>query len=65
MSPAAIAQLAIILAPLLQSAVIEGEKLITTFRTDLTAEELQKALQMSLSATWPELGFGHDDGTPH
>ncbi|BCS55180.1 hypothetical protein [Geobacter sp. SVR] len=60
MNPAAIAQLIIVLAPLLQSAVIEGEKLITTFRSDLTAEELRSALQASLSATWPELTFGQD-----
>ena len=60
MTPGAVAQLAIILAPLLKEAVVEGGKLIATFREDLSAEDQRKALQASLSATWPELTFGID-----
>jgi hypothetical protein len=57
MTPGAIAQLVIVLAPLLKDAVVEGEKLITTFRDDLSADDLRTALQASCSATWPELDF--------
>ena len=58
MSPAQIAQLAIILAPLVQDLVVEGTKLVATFKSDLTQEDLNKALELSKSATWPELTFG-------
>ncbi|MFZ2948216.1 MAG: hypothetical protein WA003_01910 [Desulfuromonadaceae bacterium] len=57
MTPGAMAQLLIILAPLLKEGIIEGNKLITTFRADLSADELRTALQASCSATWPELDF--------
>ncbi len=57
MSPAVIAQLIIMLAPLLKDAVIEGGKLITTFREDITQEDLNKALELSKSAAWPDLAF--------
>ena len=58
MSPAQIAQLAIILAPLVKDLAVEGSKLIATFRSDLTQEDLDKALELSKSATWPVLTFG-------
>ena len=58
MSPALIAQLLIVLAPLIKDAVVEGGKLITTFREDITQEDISKALEASKSATWPELTFG-------
>lgn len=58
MSPAQIAQLAIILAPLVKDLAVEGSKLIATFRTDLTQDDLNKALDLSKSASWPELTFG-------
>lgn len=58
MSPAIIAQLLIVLAPLIKDAVVEGGKLITTFRDDISQEDLNKALELSKSATWPELTFG-------
>lgn len=57
MTPGAIAQLLIILAPLLKEGIVEGGKLITTFRDDLSSDELRTALQASCSATWPELNF--------
>ncbi len=58
MSPAQIAQLAIILAPLVKDLVVEGGKLIATFRDDLSQDDLNKALELSKSASWPELTFG-------
>lgn len=58
MSPAAIAQLAILLAPLVKDLTVEGSKLIATYRDNLTQEELNKALELSRSATWPDLTFG-------
>ena len=57
MSPALIAQLLIVLAPLIKDAVVEGGKLVTTFRDDITQEDLNKALEMSKSNTWLELDF--------
>lgn len=64
MTPGAMAQLLIILAPLLKEGMIEGGKLITTFRTDLSSEELRTALQASCSATWPELDFARKADVP-
>ena len=58
MSPAAIAQLVIILAPLAKDIVVEGAKVVATFRENLTQDELNKALEQSRSASWPELDFG-------
>jgi hypothetical protein len=58
MNPLAIAQLLIVIAPLAKSAVVEGGKLIAEFRADLTQDDINKALELSRSATWPELEFG-------
>ena len=58
MSPAAIAQLIIILAPLAKDIAIEGSKVVATFRADLTQDEINKALEQSRSNAWPELTFG-------
>lgn len=58
MNAAAIAQLAIILAPLAKEVIVEGGKLITTFRADLTQAEINKALEANKSSTWPDLTFG-------
>jgi hypothetical protein len=57
MNPAVIAQLVIILAPLIKEAVVEGGKLITTFRDDITQEDINKALEASKSVGWPALDF--------
>ena len=57
MNPLMIAQLAVILAPLAKEIVVEGGKLITTFRDNLTQEDLNKALEASKSVSWPELTF--------
>ena len=62
MSPALIAQLLIVLAPLIKDAVVEGGKLVTTFREDITQEDLNKALEAAKSSTWPELDFGSGQG---
>jgi hypothetical protein len=52
-----IAQLAVILAPLVKEIVVEGTKLVATFRDNITQEDLNKALEASKSLTWPELTF--------
>lgn len=57
MSPETIARLAIILAPLVENIAVEGGKMIATFRANLTQDDLNKALELSKSATWPELDF--------
>lgn len=57
MNPLIIAQLAVILAPLVNNLVVEGGKMIANFRSDLTQEDLNKALELSKSITWPELTF--------
>jgi len=57
MNPLMIAQLAVILAPLAKDIVVEGGKLIATFRDHISQEDLNKALELSKSATWPELDF--------
>lgn len=57
MSPLMIAQLAVILAPLARDIVVEGGKLIATFRDDISQEDLNKALELSKSSAWPELTF--------
>ena len=57
MTPGAMAQLLIVLAPLLKEGIVEGSKFVATFRTDLSLEDLRAALQASCSATWPELDF--------
>lgn len=58
MSAAQIAQLTIILAPLMQSMVIEGGKIIANIKADLSQKEIDKALELSKSASWPALDFG-------
>jgi hypothetical protein len=58
LNPLVIAQLAVILAPLANNLVIEGGKMIASFRTDLTQDDLNKALELAKSASWPELDFG-------
>jgi hypothetical protein len=57
MSPAAIAQLIIILAPLAREVYVEGAKVVATFRDNLTQEDINKALEQSKSNSWPELEF--------
>lgn len=57
MNAAETAQLAVILAPLVQELVIEGNKMVVTMREKITQEDLNKALDLSKSATWPELDF--------
>lgn len=64
MTPGAIAQLLIVMAPLLQTGVVEGGKLVATFRTDLSSDDLRTALQASCSATWPELDFARKTDVP-
>ncbi|MFZ2949546.1 MAG: hypothetical protein WA003_08675 [Desulfuromonadaceae bacterium] len=58
MSGAEIAQLAIILAPIARDIAVEGKKAIITIREDLTQEQINRSLELSRSATWPELTFG-------
>lgn len=57
MSAAQIAQLAIILAPIVKDLAVEGGRIVATFRSDLSQTDLDKALELSKSATWPELDF--------
>lgn len=58
MSPAQIAQLAIILAPIARDIAVEGGKIIATFREDLTQDQIRKTIELSMSASWPDLTFG-------
>lgn len=58
MNAAQIAQLAIILAPIARDIVVEGSKVVATYRTDMTQDNINQALQLSKSASWPELNFG-------
>ncbi len=53
-----IAQLAIILAPIAKDIAVEGVKLIATFRENISQDDLNQALELSKSATWPQLTFG-------
>lgn len=57
MSPAAIAQLAIILAPMLKDLAVEGGKIVATYRDEITQEQIDRSLELSRSATWPALDF--------
>lgn len=57
MSAAAIAQLFIILAPLVKDVWVEGSKIAATFRDDLSQDDINKALEAARSNTWPELTF--------
>lgn len=58
MNAAQIAQLAIILAPIVKDIAVEGTKIIATYRDNLTQDDLNKALGLSKSSAWPELDFG-------
>ena len=60
MTAAQIAQLAIILAPIVKDLAVEGSKLVATFRDNISQDDLNKALMASKSATWPQLSFGQD-----
>ena len=64
MNAAQIAQLAIVLAPIANSIVVEGSKIIANYRADLTQEHIDQALALSRSANWPELTFGIDQARP-
>jgi len=57
MSAAEITQMFIILAPLVKDAIVEGGKIVATFREDITQEQLIRSLELSRSTTWPELSF--------
>lgn len=57
MSAAAIAQLIIILAPLMKDVIIDGGKIVATYKADMTQDDINKALEASKSATWPSLTF--------
>jgi hypothetical protein len=52
-----IAQLAIILAPIMQDLAVEGSKVIVTMREDITQDRLNQALELAKSANWPQLDF--------
>lgn len=58
MTAAQIAQLAIVLAPIARDVVVEGTKVIATYRSDLTQDQINQSLELSRSANWPELHFG-------
>jgi hypothetical protein len=58
MNPAQIAQLAIILAPICRDLAVEGTKIIATMKENLTQHDIDKALELSKSANWPEFTFG-------
>ena len=64
MNPAALAQLAIILAPIASNIIAEGEKIIFNYRADLKQEDLNSAIQLSKGATWPELDFKREVSQP-
>lgn len=63
LTAAQIAQLAIILAPLAKDLAIEGGKIIATYRDNLTQDDINQALELSKSATWPALDFGLEPRT--
>ena len=58
MKAADIAQLVIILAPIVKDLAIEGNKVVATMRQDISQDDLNKALEASKSAAWPDLDFG-------
>lgn len=58
MNAAQIAPLAIILAPIARDIVVEGSKVIATYREDVTQAQINQALELSKSASWPVLDFG-------
>jgi len=57
MTAAEIAQLAIILAPIVKDIAVEGAKTIATFRDNISQDDLNQALELAKSATWPDLDF--------
>lgn len=60
MNPLMIAQLAVILAPIAKEVWVEGNKIFASFKDTITQDDLNKALELSKSATWPELDFKID-----
>ena len=66
MNAAQIAQLAIILAPLMKDIAVEGSKIIATYRSDLSQDNINQALELSKSTSWPKLDFsaGFDSAQP-
>lgn len=52
-----IAKLAIILAPIVKDIAVEGGKIIATYRDNISADDLNTALELSKSTSWPELDF--------
>lgn len=59
---AQIAQLLIILAPIAEKVTVEGARIYTEFKTNLTQKQINEALELSRSTNWPELSFGLDKG---
>lgn len=57
MSALAIAQLIVLLSPLAKDIAVEGGKVIATFKDNISQEDLNKALELSKSASWPTLEF--------
>ena len=57
MNPLLIAQIAAIAAPIIKELIVEGQKLIMTFKDDVTQEQINQVLEASKSVTWPELSF--------
>lgn len=57
MSAAEIAQLLIILAPIAKDIAVEGGKIVATYRDNLSQKQIADALELTRSATWPELTF--------
>jgi len=54
---AEIATLAQILAPIAKEIIVEGIKITATFKADLTEEQMLQSLELSKSASWPQLDF--------
>lgn len=57
MNAAQIAQLVIILAPIAKDIAVEGSKIVATMRDDISQDELNLALELSKSVSWPALDF--------
>lgn len=64
MNPAQIAQLAIILAPIVKDIAVEGGKIIATFRDQMSQADIDGALELSKSANWPTFDFGTNKTYP-
>lgn len=57
MNASEIAQLAIILAPITKNIIVEGGKIVASFREDINQEHINQSLELSRSANWPVLTF--------